>query len=92
MFFNISRLFARYCGRKEPILKKTQQLLDYAIMLHPDNAHYLAEIGFQKTIQGDFANAYSLYLKASQLDGNFYQPLYGMIYCRIRQEQYDDAL
>lgn len=92
MFFNISRLFARYCGRKEVVLKKTQQLLDYAVMLQPDNAQYLAEIGFQKTIQGDFANAYSLYLKASQLDGNYYQPLYGMIYCRIRQEQYDDAL
>jgi hypothetical protein len=23
MFFNISRIFARYCGRKEAILKKT---------------------------------------------------------------------
>ncbi|MFO0116230.1 MAG: hypothetical protein ACK521_00930 [bacterium] len=40
-------------------------MLDYAIMIQPDNAQYLAEIGFQKSIQGDFSNAYSLYLKAS---------------------------
>jgi hypothetical protein len=40
-------------------------LLDYAVMIQPDNAQYLAEIGFQKSIQGDFSNAYSLYLKAS---------------------------
>lgn len=92
MFYNISRLFARYCGRKELVLKKTQQMLDYATTIQPDNAFYLTEVGFQKSISGDFQTAYQLYLKASQLDGNNYQPLYGMIYSRIRQEQYDDAV
>jgi len=54
MFYNISRLFARYCGRKELVLKKTQQMLDYATTIQPDNAFYLTEVGFQKSISGDF--------------------------------------
>lgn len=58
MFYNVSRLFARYCGRKESILKKTQSMLDYAIALQPDNSNYLTESGFQKAISGDFTNAY----------------------------------
>lgn len=66
-------------------------MLDIACTVQPDNANYLTEIGFQKTILGDFATAYQFYLKASQLDANNYGPLYGMIYCRIRQEQFDDA-
>lgn len=65
MFYNISRLFARYCGRKELVLKKTQQMLDYATTIQPDNAFYLTEVGFQKSISGDFQTAYQLYLKAS---------------------------
>jgi hypothetical protein len=46
MFYNISRLFSRYCGRKESVLKKTLQMLDYACTIQPDNAAYLTEIGF----------------------------------------------
>ena len=33
IFYNISRLFARYCGRREFILQKTQKMLEVAIML-----------------------------------------------------------
>ena len=46
MFYNISRLFARYSSRRECILKKTLQLMEFAIMLQPDNAQYLTEIAF----------------------------------------------
>ena len=41
---------------------------------------------------GDYATAYSTYLKASQLDPSFNLPLYGMIFCRIKQDMFDDAI
>ena len=46
MFYNISRLFARYSSRRECILKKTLVMMEFAIMLQPDNAEYLTEIAF----------------------------------------------
>ena len=46
LFYNISKLFARYCGRKEVVLNRTLQILDIAIMLSPENAAYHTEVGF----------------------------------------------
>jgi intergrase/recombinase len=31
LYYNLSRLFARFCGRKEIILKKTMEFLDISI-------------------------------------------------------------
>lgn len=45
LYYNISRLFARYCGRNELMLQRTLQILDVAIMLSPENAAYHAEVG-----------------------------------------------
>lgn len=33
LYYNLSRLFSRFCGRKEIILKKTMQMLDLAVGL-----------------------------------------------------------
>ena len=33
LIFNISRVFARFCGRKSEVLQRTLQLLDMAIVL-----------------------------------------------------------
>ena len=46
LFYNMSRLFARYCGRRETILKKTLLMLDEAVSLHPDNSDFHSEIAF----------------------------------------------
>jgi len=62
-----------------------------AIVLQPENAMYLAEVGFQKCLKGEYDAAYQAYQKAAQYDETFLSPLYGMIYCRIKQEQYEDA-
>ena len=40
---------------------------------------------------GDYANAYTTYQKATTLDESNMAPLIGMIYCRVRQDQLDDA-
>lgn len=61
LYYNLARLFSRFCGRKEIILKKTMQMLDLAITLQPENSLFHAEVGYQKQIQGDYAGAYSTY-------------------------------
>jgi hypothetical protein len=38
LYYNLSRLFARFCGRKEVILKKTLQMLELALTLQPENS------------------------------------------------------
>lgn len=86
LYYNLSKLFARFCGRKEVILKKTLSMLDIAIGLQPENSFFHAEIGYQKQLLGDFANAYLTYQKATTLDETNMTPLIGMIYCRVRQD------
>ena len=91
LYYNLARLFSRFCGRKEIVLKKTMQMLDLAIGLQPENSAFHTEVGYQKQIQGDFAGAYTTYQKATSLDESNLIPLIGMIYCRVRQDQLDDA-
>ena len=66
-------------------------MLDLAIGLQPENSLFHTEVGYQKQIQNDFAGAYTTYQKATTLDESNLTPLIGMIYCRVRQDQLDDA-
>ena len=47
LYYNLARLFARFCGRKEEVLKKTMSMLETAISLQPENAAFMAEVGYQ---------------------------------------------
>ena len=46
LYYNLARLFARFCGRKDVILKKTMQMLDLSIGLQPENSLFHTEIGY----------------------------------------------
>lgn len=48
----MSRLFARYCGRRDTVLAKTLIMLDEAVTLQPENADYHSEIAHQKCMLG----------------------------------------
>ena len=50
LYYNLSRLFARYCGRRAEVLEKTQQLLEMAISMQPENSAFHAEFAYQKTL------------------------------------------
>lgn len=91
LFYNMSRLFARYCGRREPVLEKTLKMLDEAVLLAPENADYHSEIAYQKCMLNDYNAAYQIYQKAISFDETNQTPLYGMIYCKIKQDQLEDA-
>ena len=66
-------------------------MLDMALVLQPENAGYQTEVGYQHSLKGEYETAYQSYQRAATCDETFLLPLYGMIYCRIKQEQYDDA-
>jgi tetratricopeptide repeat protein 21B len=91
LFFNMSKLFARYCGRRDVILERTLKMLDEAILLMPESADYHSEIAHQKCMLGEYTSAYQIYQKASSYDETNQTPLYGMIYCKIKQDQLEDA-
>ena len=39
----------------------------------------------------DYNGANQVYQQAAALDENYLQPLYGMIYCHLKQEKFDEA-
>jgi tetratricopeptide repeat protein 21B len=51
----------------------------------------MAEVGYQQVMLGQYETAYLTYQRATQLDENNMSPLYGMIYCRVKQEMLEDA-
>jgi hypothetical protein len=58
LFYNMSKLFARYCGRRDVILTRTLRMLDEAISLQPENADFHSEIAHQKCMLGEYTTAY----------------------------------
>ena len=66
-------------------------MLDMAIVLQPENPAYQTEVGFQRGLKGEYEASYQAYQRAAGYDETYLLPLYGMIYCRIKQEQYEDA-
>ena len=84
LYYNMARLFARYCGRREGIIQKTLGMLDEAVLLAPENADYYSEIALERGMLGEYSEAYKLYQKASTFDEANQAPLYGMIYCKIQ--------
>ena len=58
LFYNMSRLFSRYCGRREVIIEKCIKMLDEAVLLQPENSEYHSEIASQKLMLGDYNTSY----------------------------------
>ncbi len=61
LYYNLARLFARFCGRKEQVLNKTQEMLKIALQLQPENSHFHTEAAFEKSMLGDYATAFGMY-------------------------------
>ena len=91
LLYNCSQLFARVAGNNEEVLQQTMEMLKRSEFMNSTNSYYISEIAYQKTLLGDYSDAFSLYQKAASLDESNTLPLYGMIYCRIRQDLLDDT-
>ena len=85
-----SKLFSRVSCNRPEILSKTMEFLNKSLQINPNNAYYLSEIAYQKTLISDYNGAISLYKQASSIDDEFSDPLYGMIYCNVRRQLFED--
>eukprot|EP00826_Nyctotherus_ovalis_P013769 TRINITY_DN1376_c0_g6_i1.p1 TRINITY_DN1376_c0_g6~~TRINITY_DN1376_c0_g6_i1.p1 ORF type:complete len:1241 (-),score=463.36 TRINITY_DN1376_c0_g6_i1:317-4039(-) len=90
VYYSFSQLFARVSGGNDFVLQRCMEMIKRSVMLNPSNSLYLTEQAYQLTLMQEYAQAFQLYQKAAELDETNMSALYGMIYCRIRQNQLDD--
>lgn len=91
LFYKCSQLFARVAGGNEIVLQKTMDILKKAIQLNGTSSPYLAENAYQQTLMHEYVQAFQMYQKAAELDESNTEPLYGMIYCRLKQNLLEDV-
>lgn len=87
LFYFYSKVLARVCGRRQMVLQKSLRLLERADKLtQSSDADIVCELGYQLSLLGDYQAAFKTYQQAAALDttGNNMEPLYGMIYCKVR--------
>jgi len=90
IYYKFSQLFARVSGDNNFILQRSIEMAKRSVILNPSNSPYLTEQAYQLTLMQEYAQAFQLYQKAAELDENNMEALYGMIYCRIKQNQLED--
>eukprot|EP01022_Parablepharisma_sp_SALTPOND_P023515 TRINITY_DN4_c0_g4_i1.p1 TRINITY_DN4_c0_g4~~TRINITY_DN4_c0_g4_i1.p1 ORF type:complete len:1365 (-),score=175.90 TRINITY_DN4_c0_g4_i1:25171-29265(-) len=91
LYYRCSQLFARVAGGNEFVLQKTMDMLKKSIALDPLSSAYLTEQAYQFTLLHDFPQAFQTYQKAAELDEANIDALYGMIYCRLKQNLLEDV-
>ncbi len=91
LYYKCSQLFARVSGGNELVLQKTMDMLKRAITLNPTSSAFLAEQAYQLTMTHEYVQAFQTYQKAAELDETNIEPLYGMIYCRLKQNLMEDV-
>lgn len=82
------------CGRRTLVLQKSLRLLERADKLsQSQDPDIVCELGYQLSLLGDYQGAFKTYQQAAALDttGNNMEPLYGMIYCKVRQDMLEEA-
>ena len=90
VYYKLSQLFARISGGNDFILQRCMELIKRSISLNPSSSRYLTEEAYQLTLMQEFAQAFQIYQKAAELDETNMEALYGMIYCRIKQNLLED--
>ena len=90
LYFKCSQLFSRVAGGNTSIIQLTIDMLKRCQAMSPLNPTYITELGYQHTLLGEFTTAFQVYQKAAEYDDGS-EPLYGMIFCRIKQNLLEDA-
>ncbi|XP_005393347.1 PREDICTED: tetratricopeptide repeat protein 21B [Chinchilla lanigera] len=91
LFYKITKVFSRTCGRNELILQKVQTLLEKAFSLNPQSSEFAAEIGYQMILQGKIKEALTWYQTAMTLDNTSISALTGFIRCQLMDGQLQEA-
>ncbi|XP_062043519.1 tetratricopeptide repeat protein 21B [Lepus europaeus] len=91
LFYKITIAFSRTCGRSQPILQKTQTLLERAFRLSPQQSKFATELGYQMILQGKVKEASKWYKTAITLDETSVPALTGCIRCQLIEGELEDA-
>ncbi len=91
LYYQTAMLFARICDRKPEILKQCETMIDKALEFAPKNSNYLNEKAYYRLLAGDMKNAFEIYSTSAQYDVNNKEASYGLIFCKILKQQYNEA-
>lgn len=91
ILFECAKLFSRICGRNPEILQITFGFLERARKIKPLDADLAVELAEENLMINNTKEAYNLFQEAASLDETKMEALTGMIQCRIRQGNIDDA-
>lgn len=91
LYYEISCLLTRLCGKNEEVLELSSTFLDRAMKLNSEESRYMSEMGYLLSIQRKHKQALDSYRRAHKYDDTNLQALYGTIYCQICLNLLDDA-
>ncbi|CAN7998156.1 unnamed protein product [Ixodes hexagonus] len=91
LYHRIAMLLSRTCSRQDTILQHTFVIAERACSLEPSNADYMAELGYQRILQGKLKDAAKYYRAALKVDEASITALTGVIWCQLLEGQYDVA-
>ncbi|CAH1774388.1 unnamed protein product [Owenia fusiformis] len=91
LFYEMSQVFCRLCGRNSAVLQQTFFMCERAVGLDNSNADFVTEMGYEYFIQGKIRDATKCYRNAMKLDETSVQALTGIIQCQLTDNQLEDA-
>ena len=91
LYFNMSCVLTRLCGGNKDVSDFSRVYLERALALNGEESKYISEMGYLQSTLGQYAKAIDSYRRAHKYDESNIQAINGTIYCRIRQNQLEDA-
>lgn len=91
LFYRMSLVFARVCGRNEKVLEQTFRMVEKAFSVASGDADFATEMGYQMVLQGKIKEAMKWYKNAMSLDETSVTALTGKIHCQLIEGHFQDA-
>lgn len=84
LLLEICQLFSRICSRNLDLLRVTHQCIDKVNQENPGNVSLLTELGYQKLLLDNVADAELAFRAACNVDGSNFDALCGLTLCKLR--------
>ncbi|XP_017846384.1 tetratricopeptide repeat protein 21B-like [Drosophila busckii] len=91
LLLDICKLYSRVCSRNIELLQITQRTVDKLTQLNPANIDLLTELGHQKLLMGNFAEAEKTFHAACNLESNNFKALCGLTLCKLKGQRNDES-
>ncbi|KAL0963799.1 hypothetical protein UPYG_G00313730 [Umbra pygmaea] len=91
LFYKMSLVFTRVCGRNEKVIQQTQIMVDRAFSQAQGDSELATELGYQLVLLGRIKEALKWYKTAMTLDETSVSALTGIIRCQLIEGWLEDA-